>query len=359
MTRLKRDPAVELARILGCLIVIGCHCHLPYAGTDGGFDFGRAYLACLFADGVAVFWLIMGFYYFGGSADYGERLKRMWKKICIPMLVAGFVSFYTEGWLNHGLTWKESLLLPGSAYLELLEKLIRWENPFRADGPLWYLFIYIPLVCCYPLLKGFAKWLEEKTHRKTYTFLIFAGMLTLNDCTDNTLLEFSQHAVTGLIPAAIMMLAGYCFWNIRERFRGKRWLLLAPVICLAANALRLWILSRRGTDWILYWFSAFGLLTACCVVVFCQNLRFSDRMGDRVNRLASYTFPIYLIHIMVKNLLVRQGFTAWLDRSLVPLPLSAVWYVLILIALVFCISFLICIIIRRIKEALNQSKCTD
>lgn len=355
MTKQKRDPAVELARILGCLIVIGCHCHLPYTG-DGGIDLGRAYLTCLFADGVAVFWLIMGFYYFGGSDDYSTRLRRMGSKICIPMLLAGFLSFFTEGWLNHGLSWKESLLLPPSAWLELLEKLIRWENPFRADGPLWYLMIYIPLVFCYPLLKGFAEWLEEKPSRKMKAFLLFAALLAVNDCTDNQLFSFSQHSVSGLVPAAMLMLCGFCFQSFRDRFRGKGWLLLSPALFLLLNALRVWILLRRGgSDWILYWFSLFGLLSACLVVIFCQNLRFTERSGDMVNRIASYTFPIYLLHILVKNLLVRQGFTALLEQKLMPLPLSAVWYAVILVLVVFLLTLLLCVILRRLKNLLFKN----
>lgn len=355
MVKQKRDPAVELARILGCLIVIGCHCYLPYAG-ENGMDAGRAYLACLFADGVAVFWLIMGFYYFSGKADYGVRLKRMWKKICVPMLIAGFVSFFTEGWLNHGLSWRESLLLPVSAWLELLEKLIRWENPFRADGPLWYLMIYIPLVFCYPLLKDFANWLEEKPGRKAKTFLLCAALLTINDFTDNTLFAFSQHSINGLVPAAMLMLCGYCFRSFRDRFRGKIWLLVSPAIFLLANGLRVWILMRRGgSDWILYWFSLFGLLNACLVVIFCQNLRFSEGSGEVVNRIASYTFPVYLIHIMIKNLLVKLGFTALLEQKLMPLPLSAVWYAGILVLLVFLLSLLLCVILRKLKNRIFKN----
>ena len=242
------------------------------------------------------------------------------------------------------------MLLPGSAWLELLEKLVRWENPFRADGPLWYLMIYIPLVFCYPLLKGFAQWLEEKPGRKAKTFLLFAALLLVNDYTDNGLFAFSQHSVNGLVPAGILMLSGYCFRSFQDRFRGKIWLWLSPVIFLAANALRLWLLLRRGgSDWILYWFSLFGLLDACLAVIFCQNLQFSARSGEVVNRIASYTFPIYLIHIMVKNLLVRQGFTLWLEQKLMPLPLSAVWYVVILVLLVFLLSLILCVILRKLK----------
>lgn len=47
---LKRDPAIELARLFGCLIVIGCHTYLQ-PGTDGVYDFSRLLIAMFFADG--------------------------------------------------------------------------------------------------------------------------------------------------------------------------------------------------------------------------------------------------------------------------------------------------------------------
>ena len=91
------------------------------------------------------------------------------------------------------------------------------------------------------------------------------------------------------------------------------------------------------------------------MVIFCQNLRFSERSGNVVNRIASYTFPIYLLHIMVKNLLVRQGFTLWLEQKLMPLPLSAVWYAAILVLIVFLLTLLLCVILRRLKNLLFKN----
>ena len=58
-----RDAGVELARILGCFIVIGCHSYLPFS-PDGSDGLGRLFIGTLFADGVSVFWLILGFFLF-------------------------------------------------------------------------------------------------------------------------------------------------------------------------------------------------------------------------------------------------------------------------------------------------------
>ena len=46
-TELKRDPAIELARLIGCLIVIGCHTYLPLKVNDR-FEPGRLFFGMLF-----------------------------------------------------------------------------------------------------------------------------------------------------------------------------------------------------------------------------------------------------------------------------------------------------------------------
>lgn len=55
----ERDMSVELARILACLIVIGVHSCLSVY-HENYYDLNRIFISCLFADGVAIFWLIMG-----------------------------------------------------------------------------------------------------------------------------------------------------------------------------------------------------------------------------------------------------------------------------------------------------------
>lgn len=57
---MKKDPAVELARIFGCLLVVGVHCWINNFGVAIQSKSGT-YIACIFADGVAVFWIISGF----------------------------------------------------------------------------------------------------------------------------------------------------------------------------------------------------------------------------------------------------------------------------------------------------------
>ena len=68
---MKRNPSVELMRIFACLVVVGVHTCLSAVSGDS-VDKGRLFISCLLADGVAVFWIIMGFFLFGRS-DYKKN----------------------------------------------------------------------------------------------------------------------------------------------------------------------------------------------------------------------------------------------------------------------------------------------
>ena len=70
-----KDLGVELARIFGCLIVISCHT-VPPIKIDGIPVFSRVFLSCLFGDGVAVFWLILGFFLFQNK-NYINTIKKI------------------------------------------------------------------------------------------------------------------------------------------------------------------------------------------------------------------------------------------------------------------------------------------
>ena len=71
----KRDPAIELARLFGCLIVIECHTYLSIK-INNQYDKSRLFIGLLFADGVTVFWLICGAVSGGRFQPFRVRLNQ-------------------------------------------------------------------------------------------------------------------------------------------------------------------------------------------------------------------------------------------------------------------------------------------
>ena len=82
---MKRNISVEIARVIACMHVICVHVCLPMV-ENGNFNFLRGIFSGICADGVAVFWLISGFFMFN-NFDYRKTLKRTWKKIIMPLII--------------------------------------------------------------------------------------------------------------------------------------------------------------------------------------------------------------------------------------------------------------------------------
>ena len=63
----KKDPSIELLRIFGCISVIGNHVkiNMRYFRKKKRYlqKFSIIFNGCLCADGVPIFWSIMGFFY--------------------------------------------------------------------------------------------------------------------------------------------------------------------------------------------------------------------------------------------------------------------------------------------------------
>ena len=78
----QRDPSIELLRIIGSLCVINTHIKLNFLSFS---NFYKTLFACFCADGVGIFWYIMGFFIFE-KISYKKRLNNLFKKICIPLL---------------------------------------------------------------------------------------------------------------------------------------------------------------------------------------------------------------------------------------------------------------------------------
>ena len=87
----KRNANVEIARIIGCLIVIGVHVFYSLI-LPGIGERGNAFLKCIFSDGVAVFWIISGMYMFRN--DYKTTMKKALKRIAVPLFICTAVCFY-------------------------------------------------------------------------------------------------------------------------------------------------------------------------------------------------------------------------------------------------------------------------
>lgn len=115
----------------------------------------------------------------------------------------------------------------------------------------------------------------------------------------------------------------------------------------------MYIVRGSGSKAILYWYSTIGLICGLSVVVFClwigKRLK-ADSMGSRaIQKVAGYTFLIYLVHIPVRAVLYRYGlhtvclkfFARYLDGFLLEICYTVV-FVMVVFLVSMAVSVLLC-----------------
>ena len=359
---MKKDPAVELARILGCLLVVGVHCWINNFGVAIQSKSGT-YIACIFADGVAVFWIISGFFMYK-NYSYKQTLKRTIKSIVIPMLLLSAAMFFVLNNYLNGNGW-HFILHSKDDYKWILNSLLIWTNPVDRLGHFWYLYVYILLMLCSPVIAAFIKYLEEDTKREKLFLVLTFLLLVWNDLSNNQMGRFEHHAFAGAFPAAIESVWGYLLYKYRDRLRKRRYIFISAGAFLGLNLLRMAIQLGRyhriqdTATYILYWFSSIGLLCAICVIVF-SFAAIQSRKATVVNQvicwLASYTFSIYLLHPVVNSFLDMYEVRSRLSEALLKFHIGGVGkeilYMICIVFIVVSICLAISCVLRGCKTAM-------
>lgn len=359
---MKKDPAVELARIVGCLLVVGVHCWINNFGVAIQSKSGT-YIACIFADGVAVFWIISGFFMYK-NYSYKQTLKRTIKSIVIPMLLLSAAMFFVLNNYLNGNGW-HFILHSKDDYKWILNSLLIWTNPVDRLGHFWYLYVYILLMLCSPVIAVFIKYLEEDTKREKLFLVLTFLLLVWNDLSNNQMGRFEHHAFAGAFPAAIESVWGYLLYKYRDRLRKRRYIFISVGAFLGLNVLRMAIQLGRyhriqdTATYILYWFSSIGLLCAICVIVF-SFAAIHSRKATVMNRvicwLASYTFSIYLLHPVVNSFLDMYEVRSRLSEALLKFHIGGVGkeilYMICIIFIVVSICLAISCVLRGCKMAM-------
>ena len=307
----KKDCSVELCRIIGCLTVVGIHCWMNNFVLCNK-NIGELFISCCLADGVAVFWLISGFFIYR-NYNYKKVLKRTMKTIIVPTILISVLMFYViNNYLVNNRIGIE--IHKKSDYLEAGRLLLTWNNPIQGLGHFWYIYVYILLMLISPIIYSFVTYLGCKKNRQITFLVVSFAFLFLNDLSNNQFGKFEHHAFAALIPAMIEMIWGYLLYKHKEKLKKYRYVLLSVISFLILNFLRMMIQFSRyqaiddTSCYILYWYSTIGLLCGICVVIFAFSAVKDVQAGILKNficKFASYTFLIYLLHPIVNSFLEK------------------------------------------------------
>jgi surface polysaccharide O-acyltransferase-like enzyme len=100
--------------------------------------------------------------------------------------------FYLRGFLLDSLSLKESICHSVKDYKAILDGILGWYNPVEGIGHLWYLYVYILIMICFPILKYLVTEIDKSRKRKITAVAVIGVLFLINDITDNGTLEFSH-----------------------------------------------------------------------------------------------------------------------------------------------------------------------
>lgn len=128
LAKRKRDVGVEFFRIIACVIVIGTHVKLqdlPALLPLHQIDVSKTIIGGFFGEGVTIFFLIMGFFFFNNSS-FKQLLFKIIKSIIIPALFYIYVAQILSRWVCGESNLVQSIIHLGFT-LENISGIFSWD----------------------------------------------------------------------------------------------------------------------------------------------------------------------------------------------------------------------------------------
>ena len=273
MTEIKnkreRDYKTELLRIIGCFIVIGTHIKLVQYFNNGVPDKSIMFISGLFTEGVTIFFMILGFFYFNNTS-FKKMLKRLFFRVLIPVFAYVLFAALFADWLNGEKSIFESALQSNIAFTDIVKGLFSWHlTGVEVSGHLWYIFTYVQCILFFPLLRS----LKGEKNKKARLYVIAIGILAIILTDINKMIKPSFIiAPFTLVPAAlVIMLLGNEFYSCRESLSQKKFLIIALIAYVLSKVL-IYKLTYRfmeegATSFIFSWETLLAIISAVAIVL--------------------------------------------------------------------------------------------
>ncbi len=314
----EKDVCVEILRIIGMIIVVFVHVK-PGDYTGGAPDIGRIAITAILADGVPVFWFILGFFLFKNEQKWGRLLVRTGKRVLIPLILYSAFVWFFYGFLIDGKTIIESIIHTGEEYRQIWEfGVVKWTNVLPMSGQIWYLYVYIAVMFFYPALKGMWDYGIKDNKNDKIVLLILLILLVLNDISVNKICSFSYTGIFAVIGASFFIYAGAMLYERIDEISGKfKWAIIGMLMFVGSNVIRTivqycyYINSTDEIPHFMNWYTSFSMVVAVGLVLIVYGLFGTRKWGALARKIICHmgklTFYVYLIHMIVLEWLKSKG----------------------------------------------------
>ncbi|MBQ7971990.1 MAG: acyltransferase [Lachnospiraceae bacterium] len=317
-----KDICVEMLRIVGMLIVVLVHVKpLDYIG--GAPDAGRVFISAVLADGVPIFWFILGFFLFRKNSGWGYVLKRTGKRVFIPLILYSCFVWFLGDFLLGEAGLFDSILHTGEEYGQVLKfGILKWTNVLPMSGQIWYLYVYIAAMIFYPAIKGFWDVAVRNSQRKHFYLLGIILLMIINDLFTNRIFYFSHTGIHGVLGAGFFILAGAILYQYKDNIAGKfKWGVTGGILITVSCIIRalvqyFYYLQNPGMPYFLNWYTSFSMITAIGFVLFVYGffgkIEFSLKARQAISHFGTLSFYVYLVHMILLECLSAWDVTDWI-----------------------------------------------
>lgn len=172
-------------------------------------DVSKTIIGGFFGEGVTIFFLIMGFFFFNNSS-LKRLLTKIFKTIIIPALSYIFVAPILSRWVYGESNLVQSIIRPGFT-LENISGIFSWDaSKIHLGSRLWYLFTYVQIAFWFPVLHYFVREGAQAGKVRKYLLIMSGITVVLRDI--QKIVSFDWGIITwySVIPMSIfIVILGY------------------------------------------------------------------------------------------------------------------------------------------------------
>ncbi|MCI8669289.1 MAG: acyltransferase [Lachnospiraceae bacterium] len=312
----KRNINIECIRIIGCFMVVFLHT----MSFNKGLNYYEENIIKVFVlNGVALFWMITGYFMFTSDKKYILRVKSTLLSIFIPAMLVILLTQLFAPWLKSQQSILYCLMNPDIDWKTVFSDFFSWQvNNTSICMHLWYVWAYMRLIIWFPLLRLLCK-NEEKENkiRRGYLILTFLCMALNNIWTILQHLLKTDIKVTFFSPFDInifYVLLGYEMYAwlkneteigyFRRNITSGKMKKISVVIILLMNMLLFGIsMLCKEIDLKFNNFTSIRTVTVIiatvCIFYILMHIKVKESLYKIIYFIADKTFYIYLIHYMI------------------------------------------------------------
>lgn len=355
----EREYGVDVIRIMATFVVIATHVKLGWI-ENNVVDNQRLFFACLWSDGVSLFFLITGFFLFNGR-EYKKIIKKCIKSIILPVLIVVIASQIIGPWILDSRIFCSGFNF--NIHLGNIVHSIMRQSAGDIDFcfHFWYIFTYIKVILFVPLLKWICQEGKEQNLFRRGLIILSILYVLVNDLKKFVTIDVNFYNFFDV--AILLVLIGYEISLHKNKIMNNTSIRFICVVFLFAigglrfySQKKLYEINIEDSS-LINWDSIFGIFMASLFFIFIYSFDMSKVEGvlkKCIVKLSGVSFYVYLIHVIVYLKLESMGVREWAINNLTQSKAGIVLFNVIYPLGVSIICILFIFNYQRIKHCIEQ-----